>query len=142
MASVKTKGSSRFRFTEEFDIHLAREVNGLNPFEDSRRWATIQVNLIQIIGKCINIRTIRERIQNLVKKWLAKYNLMKGRSGMEIQMTELDDLLQQISELMSEFSNKEKKNVLNVPNKTSYVKGFEAREQSCSSFLNEQKGRL
>lgn len=70
---------SRFRFTDDFDIHLAREVCGQNPYEDSKRWANIQVNMIQITGKCISIRTLRDRIQNLVTKYKCKAETLEGK---------------------------------------------------------------
>lgn len=69
---------SRFRFTETYDIHLLREVYGQNPYEDPKRWYNIQTNLIQITGKSLNVRTLRERVQNLVKKYLSKAKLNEG----------------------------------------------------------------
>lgn len=59
----------RFRFTDEFDLHLAREVYGQNPYEDPKRWAIIQINIIQISGKSVSIRTLKDRIQNLIKTY-------------------------------------------------------------------------
>lgn len=55
------------------------------------------------------------------------------RSGIEILVTELDDILQQIADLMSEFQNK--KNGKVVPSKSCYDKGYDAREQSCNSLF-------
>lgn len=63
---------TRFRFTEQTDMYLLKEVCGLNTFEDPKRWATIQENVAQICGKMLNIRTLRDRVQNLTKKFLAK----------------------------------------------------------------------
>lgn len=76
---TNTPKKNRFRFTDEFDIYLAREVYGLNPYEDSKRWATVQVNMIQITGKCVSVRTLRERIQTLVKKYLSKVASLEGK---------------------------------------------------------------
>lgn len=69
----------RFRFTDEFDLHLAREVLGLNPYEDPKRWALIQMNINRVIGQCISIRTLRDRIQNLVKKHHSKTQELEGK---------------------------------------------------------------
>ncbi|CAG9820679.1 unnamed protein product [Phaedon cochleariae] len=69
----------RFRFSEDFDLHLAREVYGQNPYEDPRRWGTIQINMLQITGRNVSIRTFRDRIQKLVKKYLAKSTDLKGK---------------------------------------------------------------
>lgn len=70
---------TRFRFTEEHDAHLLREVFGQNPYEDQGRWANIQVNMIQITGKSLSIRSLRERVQNLMKKFLARKKAEEGR---------------------------------------------------------------
>lgn len=63
-------------------------------------------------------------------------NFSNFRSGIEVIVTELDDLLQQILILMKEFQRKKIKSALqsSCPDneKTSYQKGYEAREQSCS----------
>lgn len=71
--------SKRFRFTPAFDLHLAREVNGLNPYEDPKRWAIVQVNMVQITGQCLSIRTLRERIQNLIRKYMQKAEALQGQ---------------------------------------------------------------
>lgn len=68
--------------------------------------------------------------------------LINFRSGIEIVTTEIDDLLQQIAELINEFQKE--KNTTRVTMrekniKTSYMKGYESREQSCSSFVNNGK---
>ncbi|KAJ8914144.1 hypothetical protein NQ315_016222 [Exocentrus adspersus] len=112
---METIIKSRFRFTEEFDLHLVREVYGQNPYEDQNRWSIIQVNMLQITGRCISIRTLKERIQNLMKKYLTKTRHNEGKSGIEEPVCELDDLIQQIIDLIKEFENKKKKhyNVVN-----------------------------
>ncbi|CAG9773544.1 unnamed protein product [Ceutorhynchus assimilis] len=78
---------ARFRFTEEDDVHLLREVLGLNPYEDHSRWTIIQVNMIQIIGNSLSIRTLRERVQNLIKKFLVK---KKAEEGMQVNLKQTD----------------------------------------------------
>lgn len=70
MNSDNTK--KRIYFSSDDDIHLLREVVGQNPFEDSNRWNLIQANIIQITGKSINIRTLKDRVKNLVTKYLGK----------------------------------------------------------------------
>lgn len=46
---------TKFRFNDEFDLHLAREVFVQNPYEDAKRWHNIQINMIQIVGKSVSI---------------------------------------------------------------------------------------
>ncbi|CAG9837712.1 unnamed protein product [Diabrotica balteata] len=135
---------TRFRFTDEFDLHLAREIFGQNPYEDQRRWCLIQVNMLQITGKSISVRTLKDRIQNLIKKHVSKTKLTEGQSGIEESVTELDDLIQQIIELIKEFKNQKKPNEtvhdgskVTEAVKSSFQLGFEAREISVSHM---QKG--
>lgn len=62
----------KFHFTKEVDLYLAREVVGQNPYEDQKRWNLIQINIMQITGKNILVRTLKERIRNLVSKFQKK----------------------------------------------------------------------
>lgn len=62
---------NKIRFSPEDDIHLLREVFGQNPYEEPKRWQLIAVHMLQITGKNISVRTLRDRVANLVKKFLA-----------------------------------------------------------------------
>ena len=70
---------SRFRFNNQFDLHLAQEVLGQNPYENPKRWQIIQVNMVQITGQSVSVRTLRDRIHNLVKKYLETFKQNEGR---------------------------------------------------------------
>lgn len=59
------------------------------------------------------------------------------RSGTEEIVTELDDLLQQILELMNEFKGKKGGVKTQTQDKTSFQKGFDAREDCVA---NMQRG--
>lgn len=72
MALSSYLNKSRFRFNDDYDLHLAREVVGQNPYEEPKRWNLINVNMIQVTGKSVSVRTLKERIQNLVKKYWIK----------------------------------------------------------------------
>ncbi|XP_072399400.1 uncharacterized protein [Diabrotica undecimpunctata] len=125
---------NRFRFTESIDLQLLQEVCGQNPFENPTRWNTIVVNMLQITGKSITVRTLKERVQNLVKKYLTKIRLYEGKSGVEVEVSEQDDLLHQIADLMQEFQGK--KNTKSIETeKSSYQKGYDQRELACSSMM-------
>ena len=68
MASSSQK--RRFFFSPEDDLHMLREVVGQNPYEDPNRWTLIQRNILQITGKCISVRTLKDRVKNLVNKYI------------------------------------------------------------------------
>lgn len=68
------QAQKRTFFTKEDDLALAREVAGHNPFEDTNRWTMIQTNLLQMIGKYITVRTMKDRIRNLLKKFQNRAN--------------------------------------------------------------------
>lgn len=70
---------NRFRFTENYDLQLLREVYGQNPYEDPNRWTLIQVNMLQVTGTVLSPRTLRERVQNLVKKYLVRAKSNEGK---------------------------------------------------------------
>lgn len=72
-----SSSKGRFRFKYDFDIHMAREVCGQNPYKDPKRRANVQVNMIQITGQRIAVRTLRERTQNLVTKYKNKARLLE-----------------------------------------------------------------
>lgn len=70
--------------------------------------------------------------------WYLLFFWIYFRSGIEIVVTELDDLLQQIADLKLEFEKKKKKKFITHPSsqsKSSYLKGYDAREESCSIFI-------
>lgn len=79
MNETENMFKSRFRFTETYDLHLLREVYGQNPYENPKRWSLIQINMLQITGKNLTIRTLRERVQKLVKKYIVKSKLNEGK---------------------------------------------------------------
>ena len=62
------------------------------------------------------------------------------RSGIEILVSEIDDLLQQIASLMKEYNNKKQvKNTgskIKHEEKTSYEKGLETRQKACNPQFN------
>lgn len=64
--------NKRMFFTREDDLLLAQEVVGQNPYEDGKRWNIIQCNILQITGKSISVRTIKERTSNLINKFQKK----------------------------------------------------------------------
>lgn len=66
------KKVKRICFNKDDDLLLAREILCQNPYEDISRWFVIQRNILQITGKNISVRTIKDRIKSLLKKFLAK----------------------------------------------------------------------
>lgn len=64
------------------------------------------------------------------------------RSGIEIEITEVDDLLQQISDMIKEFRNKSF-NIckLEASEKTSFQKGHESREEAATSLTEPREER-
>lgn len=64
--------AKRVYFNNEDDLYLLREVVGQNPYEDNNRWNVIQINIAQIVGKFISVRTLKERVKTLVNKYREK----------------------------------------------------------------------
>lgn len=76
------------------------------------------------------------------------YSTFFFRSGIEVEVTEIDDILQQIYEQMKEFQNKKgKAKIVNmnlegelpIQSKTSYQRGYEMREEAVSSLSDSCK---
>lgn len=66
------KKGKRIFFSQDDDLLVAQEILSQNPYENPGRWFVIQRNILQISGKNITVRAIKERIKCLVKKFLLK----------------------------------------------------------------------
>lgn len=77
--SLLLVGKPRYRFNDTTDLLLLQEVYGQNPYEDSNRWTLIQTNMLQVSGRLLSVRTLKERVQKLLKKYLLKEKENQGK---------------------------------------------------------------
>lgn len=59
----------RLRFSNNEIIVMLREILSQNPYEDPRRWVTVQDNLNKLSKKNFSLRTIKNHSNHLVLKW-------------------------------------------------------------------------
>lgn len=60
----------RVYFDDSLDLWLLQEVAGQNPYEDANRWKVIKANMLKTRGLQVTERTIKERVQKLVNKFI------------------------------------------------------------------------
>ncbi|CAG9773222.1 unnamed protein product [Ceutorhynchus assimilis] len=126
----------RQRLTDHDDLVLLREVLGLDPFEDSALWLTIQEHICSMTGKTFNVRTLRCRLELLIKLWLDHYKTLKDKSGIEVTETEKDILCHNIYDIMKECKQEKRKKTPAAGNERM---GIEARKQWTASLQKPQE---
>lgn len=62
--------AGRKRFTLSNDIGMVKEVLNLNPFLDSAHWTTIAERLSELWRRSVTARTIKERINLILTRFL------------------------------------------------------------------------
>ncbi|CAG9770168.1 unnamed protein product [Ceutorhynchus assimilis] len=97
----------------------------------ANRWNDIQKNIQELTGKEFGVRSLKERIQLLVDKFRQKVEHDEYKSGIEEEVTEMDDLLHQIILLIDEVLNQKK------TKSSSYQRGLEKREQAMENITKE-----
>lgn len=71
--------NSRLRFTSDEDLMLLRSVLNYNPFESSEKWGQIARDIRQYSKKEFSVRTLKEHVYYLVKKWIEKFKATSTR---------------------------------------------------------------
>ncbi|KAL3208693.1 hypothetical protein MRX96_038873 [Rhipicephalus microplus] len=94
--------SGRKRFTLSDDIALVKEVLYVNPFFDPARWLKIADRLSEVLGRCFSIRSVRERLNLILLRFLRDQKKKIKSSGTEEEQSELEDLLQQAADIARE----------------------------------------
>ncbi|KAL3221893.1 hypothetical protein MRX96_029203 [Rhipicephalus microplus] len=94
--------SGRKRFTLSDDIALVKEVLYANPFLDPARWLKITDRLSEVLGRCFSIRSVRERLNLILLRFLRDQKKKMKSSGTEEEQSELEDLLQQAADIARE----------------------------------------
>ncbi|KAL1462020.1 hypothetical protein MTO96_043268, partial [Rhipicephalus appendiculatus] len=93
--------SGRKRFTLGDDIALTKEVLELNPFLDPANWLKIADRLSELLGWSFSLRSVKERLNLILVRFLRDEKKKIKSSGTEEQ-TELQDLLQRVVDLARE----------------------------------------
>ncbi|KAH6929084.1 hypothetical protein HPB50_023275 [Hyalomma asiaticum] len=94
--------AGRKRFTLSNDIGMVKEVLNLNPFLDSAHWTTIAERLSELWRRTVTARTIKERINLILTRFLRDEKKKVKSSGTEEEESELLNLLQQLADLAHE----------------------------------------
>ncbi|KAL3210538.1 hypothetical protein MRX96_037014 [Rhipicephalus microplus] len=94
--------SVRKRFTLSDDIALVKEVLYVNPFLDPARWLKITDRLSEVLGRCFSIRSVRERLNVILLRFLRDQKKKIKSSGTEEEQSELEDLLQPAADIARE----------------------------------------
>ncbi|KAH6925120.1 hypothetical protein HPB50_001032 [Hyalomma asiaticum] len=94
--------AGRKRFTLSNDIGMVKEVLNLNPFLDSTHWTTIAERLSELWRRTVTARTIKERINLILTRFLRDEKKKVKSSGTEEEESELLSLLQQLADLAHE----------------------------------------
>ncbi|KAL3230877.1 hypothetical protein MRX96_003533 [Rhipicephalus microplus] len=94
--------SGRKRFSLSDDIALVKEVLYVNPFLDPARWLKIADRLSEVLGRYFNIRSVRERLNLILLRFLRDQKKKIKSSGTEEEQSELEDLLQQAADIARE----------------------------------------
>ncbi|KAL3247066.1 hypothetical protein MRX96_057261 [Rhipicephalus microplus] len=92
----------RKRFTLSDDIALVKEVLYVNPFLDPARWLKITDRLSEVLGRCFSIRSVRERLNLILLRFVRDQKKKIKSSGTEEEQSELEDLLQQAADIARE----------------------------------------
>ncbi len=100
-AASQAEKKKPFRFNEELDLQLARETVAINPFASvhgKTQWKWNEV--AKAFGNTsITWRTCRDRVNIVLQKHRKKQRQMERESGIDEEVTEFDELLQEISDL-------------------------------------------
>ncbi|KAH8019756.1 hypothetical protein HPB51_021579 [Rhipicephalus microplus] len=94
--------SGRKQFTLSDDIALVKEVLYVNPFLDPTRRLKITDRLSEVLGRCFSIRSVRERLNLILLRFLRDQKKKIKSSGTEEEQSELEDLLQQAADIARE----------------------------------------
>ena len=101
--------SSSMEWSEAHDIQLCREIMVTNPFSAKRKtsdrkrlWETIARNLVKInspqFKTSLSERAVRERYMRTAQRFKAKMNEEMKASGISPEQSELDVLLEELTE--------------------------------------------
>ena len=101
--------SSSMEWSEAHDIQLCREIMVTNPFSAKRKtsdrkrlWETIARNLVKInspkFKTSLSERAVRERYMRIAQRFKAKMNEEIKASGISPEQSELDVLLEELTE--------------------------------------------
>lgn len=96
----------RIRYSVADDVALLQEVVNLNPFADQHLWAEVTENLVALTGKPFNQRSVKERVDLVLTRFLNEERACIRRSGTEEDYSAMDQLLQQVADLCKEFGHK------------------------------------
>ncbi|KAL1455784.1 hypothetical protein MTO96_043626 [Rhipicephalus appendiculatus] len=94
--------SGRKRFTLGDDIALTKEVLELNPFLDPANWLKIADRLADLLGRSLSLRSVKERLNLILLRFLRDEKKKIKSSGTEEEQTELQNLLQRVADLARE----------------------------------------
>ncbi|XP_061169194.1 uncharacterized protein LOC133178519 [Saccostrea echinata] len=95
----------QFRFSEQDDIKLLREVISRNPFKDRAKWAEIS----SVLPLNIDARRVRERTVLLIEQRKKFNSCSLKKSGVDETYGEKEILLDEIIELANEEEEKKRK---------------------------------
>ncbi|XP_064626807.1 uncharacterized protein LOC135487233 [Lineus longissimus] len=101
-------GPKMLRYNPGYDISVLKEVLLLNPFDDASRWDEIAKAFNKELMKrrpnvqAVNSRSIKERVEKLLKAFKSEQMAALRRSGTAEEYTERDSLLTEISQMKDE----------------------------------------
>ncbi|KAH9360341.1 hypothetical protein HPB48_010048 [Haemaphysalis longicornis] len=95
----------RMRYSVTDDIALLQEVVNLNPFTGQHLWTEVSENIVALTGKLFTERSVKERVDLVLTRFLNEERVCIRRSGTEEHFSAMDQLLQQVADLCKEFGH-------------------------------------
>ena len=131
-------------WSKNHDIALAREVLLLEPYRHKARtvergkvWQTIADNLNShaMFRFVVTKKSVREHLKLLLEKYRARMQKERRDSGVEVEVTELDQALEEINE---KWEAAEEQDILLLHNKKKTEEdramGEEVRKRACEKL--------
>ncbi|KAH6927945.1 hypothetical protein HPB50_009998 [Hyalomma asiaticum] len=103
-SAVRQVRKPRRHFRIHEDLCLLREVAAANPFENPQMWEEVLRNVVAAIERDVTLRAVKERVELLLNYFRREDTANLRKSGTEEQYGELQQLLQEVSDLAREFN--------------------------------------
>ncbi|XP_061163417.1 uncharacterized protein LOC133172526 [Saccostrea echinata] len=125
----------QFRFSEQDDIKLLREVISRNPFKDRAKWAEIS----SVLPLNIDARRVRKRTVLLIEQRKKFNSCSLKKSGVDETYGEKEILLDEIIELANEEEEKKRKDKSKAVKEETLCK--DPRKRALENLTPSKSGR-
>ncbi|CAN7950335.1 unnamed protein product, partial [Ixodes pacificus] len=126
----------RRSFLIEDDLLLLSAVQDITPFADRPLWALVTRKLNEAAGNAFTVRAVRARCDRLIAQFRRQDRTNLRKSGTEEQYAKKEKLLQDISDLATEFGHLPKvlpRRAATSPTGTTGTEGMQAASPGLSA---------